>query len=401
MLTDFANHTRQSDAERADLTSLCKKYLAVHCNLAPMPLVYAQIASDYKLLELRTHNPPIHHYARYNAFDPDTFVTIMRDGYAHCKGPIDTTNRPCLSYFVDNLFPKAVGQEAWEAWQNDGDTWKQRAYFMALNCNEHADFYQIVSKICFTHGSGDKDAIDDLYSTLNSFKANMPACTAEEVGSIIKDLKMPETIDCGACGGGGKEKKKDEKEKEELVEASLILADIVQQPKLQFVASPPPPQAAGQEATSPIQTYRKRLGLNVTFPPIRLAKQVLLSAMGVKGTERPEFEAVRGRDQSEFMPYDKIQDDAVLESALCSVIDHSKLTALLNEHGADDCALKAAPLAPLAPPSGGAIEPVAFMREMIGMYASGSGEITDRRVRAYLKQWPKPCDALINVVLNL
>ena len=400
MLTDFANHTRQSDAERSDLTSLCKKYLAVHCNLAPMPLVYAQIASDYKLLELRTHNPPIHHYARYNAFDPDTFVSIMRDGYAHCKGPIDTTKRPCLSYFVDSLFPKAVGQEAWESWHNDDDTWKQRAYFMALNCNEHADFYQIVSKVLSSSNQRlleDKDAIDNMYTRLNVFKATMPACSAEEIGSIIKDLKMPETIDCGTCGGG-KEKKKKEDEKEEPVEASLILFDIAQQPKLQFVASPPPPQAAGgQEA---IQTYRKRLGLNVTFPPIRLAKQVLLSAMGFKGTERPEFEAVRGRDQSEFMPYDKIKDGAALESALSSVIDHSKLTALLNEHGADDCALKAAH-SPLASPSGGAIESVAFMRDLIGMYASGAGEITDRRVRAYLKQWPKPCDALINVVLNL
>jgi hypothetical protein len=394
MLTDFANHTRQSDAERADLTSLCKKYLAVHCNLAPMPLVYAQIASDYKLLELRTHNPPIHHYARYNAFDPDTFVTIMRDGYAHCKGPIDTTKRPCLSYFIDSLFPKAVGQEAWEAWHNDGETWKQRAYFMALNCNEHADFYQIVSKVFSPHSGGDKDAIDDLYTRLNVFKATMPACSAEEMGSIIKDLKMPETIDC--CGAQEKKEKEKKKEDEAIVEASLILSDIAQQPKLQFVAAPPPPpEGGGGGVVEPIQTYRKRLGLNVTFPPLRLAKQVLLSAMGFKGTERAEFEAVRGRDQSEFMPYDKIQDGAVLESALSSVIDHSKLTALLNEHGADDCALKAAPLA-----TGGAIEPVAFMREMIGMYAS-SGEITDRRVRAYLKQWPKPCDALINVVLNL
>jgi len=129
MFSDFAQHTRQPHGE--SLTNLAKKYLAVHCSLAPMPLVYAHVADDYALLELRTHQPNIHHYSQVGSFQPDLFVKIMRDGYAHLRGPINVEHRPSLSYFMDTLFPQPGGAEEWQAWHDDQDNWKKRALFMA------------------------------------------------------------------------------------------------------------------------------------------------------------------------------------------------------------------------------------------------------------------------------
>ncbi|MBX9636540.1 MAG: hypothetical protein K2Q45_03205 [Nitrosomonas sp.] len=391
MLSDFAKHTRQSEQERSDVTQLGKKYLAVHCNLAPMPLVYAQVASDYKLLELRTFNPSIHDYARFRAYDPDTFVHLMKDGFEHCKGPIDVTERPCLSQFIDHFFPKPVDQEAWEAWHNDKDTWKQRAYFLSLNCNEHAEFYEIVQKIAGSEAS--KDYVSKMYSALNAYKAKMPECKAEELGSIINDLR----IECMSKKEPQPERKKDSQKEEEAddIEGSLLSVQQQQQNKLSFVEGKALESTAVPEA---VQEYRKRAGLNVIFPVARLAKQVMLSALGMNGTERAEFEKIRGRDQDKFMPFDTTRDLEVLESVLTGVVEPAKLASLLNEHAANETSLKSSPFASSEP-----MEPVSFMRNMIGMYApqSPASQTIDRQTRAYLKQWPKPCEALINVILNL
>ena len=445
MLSDFAKHTRQSAADANDTTSLCKKYLAVHCTMAPMPMVYAQVASDFQLLELRTHNPPIHAYAQGNStFDPNAFVTIMRDGYSHIKGPVDMTNRPALSYFIDSLFPKPVGQEEWYDWHYDQDTWKQRAYFMAMNCGDAAGFYDLVKAIAEAEplaglagrgaageggggepqpvglaarsaggegsgreapfpgrgaageGRGGEDLrnyIADLHTRITRLRVDkkMPPCTAQELGSIINELVMPEQqapvpkvaataakteVPLPEARGGGV--------LEELPEKKLHFVPVGSSAQL----APPQAAQAAAQATQ-VQEFRKRSQLNVTFPPARVAKQLIFSAMKFVGTEYPHFEKLRGKDQEKFAAFDANQDAETLKACIAG-LNAEKLAACLNEK-AKDPSLKCVPVT--------TSDPKEFIGYVVEMYAFDESALV-RQNKAYLKQFPKPSEAVIEAIMK-
>lgn len=411
MLSDFSKHTRQSDSEHADKTLLAKKYLAVHSTLAPMPLVYAQIASDFPLLELRTHEPNIHAYPKHRAFDPDTFVTIMRDGYAHLKGPIDTKDKPCLSYFIDTLFPRPVGQEEWMDWHHDEDTWKQRAYFVAMNCANKAEFFGLVKKVAETpaRGAGGSfgpnvdansargaggiggDEISDLHTRIQRIRADkhLPTCTAQELGSIINELVMPNDVDYSKIAAAPQKTASIEATAtEEFVGGNLILTEK----KICLVGSEsPPPLAAAIQA---LQDYRKRALLNVTFPPARVAKQLIFAAMKFEGTELPHFEKLRGKDQEKFAAFDPAKDTDTLKACLAN-LSGEKIAAALNRQ-ANEEAVKCVPVQ-----TNDARE---FLGAVVGMYASQSpapqGPGFVREIKAYLKRFPKPAEAFIQAILE-
>ena len=432
MLTSFSKHTRQPIDEST--TNLAKKYLAVHCNLAPMPLVYAHVADDYQLMELRTHAPSIHHYSQYATPEPETFVKIMRDGYAHLRGPIDVTNRPSLSYFLDTLFPKPVGGEAWQEWENDGENWKKRALFMALNCNEKAGFYELVKGVmnapplphareagagvgvgdCNTGGDTGKDQIDDMCTKLQKLKLsnNMPPVSPQELASIINDLDMT-NCDMSKQKQEQKQSEKKQVEEDEAMEGEIL--PLVKQ-RLRFTAAPVAPVAA-QAATGDVPSaptaaayaaaavgeYRKRACLPATISPLRVAKQLFFSAMQLQGNEHPAFEKLKTADQTHFSPF--VEGDlAAVDHCIDTLVDKEKLTQLLQAH-AEEPSFVAAPHAPASGGGvgGGAeINSAQFLKDMIRVYskapppaAAGAG------AAAYLKKYNKPSDALINVILGL
>ena len=398
MLSDFAKHTRQPQDE--DLTTLAKKYLAVHCSLAPMPLVYAHLADDYKLLEMRTHQPNIHHYSQFGTFDKDAFVKIMRDGYAHLQGPINTEGRPALSYFLDTLFPKPVGSEAWQEWQQN-DHWRKRALFMALNCNEKAGFHELVREVlqtptqsvgvCNDGGENGSDHIDDMCTKLHKIKLSgkMPEVTPQELASIIGDLDMfkVEDVALPVCDGKGDNKTpvsttvaKDDSE----------ILPLTKQ-KLSFTA------ATASEATAfdptLLNAYRKRANLPATLTPLRIAKQLLFSAMQLKGDEHASFEKLKTSDQTQFVAFNKDEDKAALQHCVDALIDKQKLTSLLNAH-AEEPAFVSAPI--VTANKGNDLDSAQFLKSMIDAYASPPQGAT-----AYVKKYHKPCEALINVILGL
>lgn len=432
MLTSFSKHTRQPLDEST--TNLAKKYLAVHCNLAPMPLVYAHVADDYQLMELRTHAPSIHHYSQYATPEPETFVKIMRDGYAHLRGPIDVTNRPSLSYFLDTLFPKPVGGEAWQEWENDGENWKKRALFMALNCNEKAGFYELVKGVmnapplpharfagvgkgigevapqephplrpegaermggsCNTGGDTGKDQIDDMCTKLQKLKLsnNMPPVLPQELASIINDLDMT-NCDMSKQKQQQKSEKKQVDGGDEAMEGEIL--PLVKQ-KLRFTAAPVAPvaaYAAGVGAAA-VGEYRKRACLPATISPLRIAKQLFLSAMQLQGNEHPAFEKLKTADQTHFTPI--VEGDlAAVDHCIDTLVDKEKLTELLQAHAEEPSFF--GPAGAKKREGGGAeINSAQFLKDMIRIYSKAPPPQA-----AGSAKYNKPSDALINVILGL
>lgn len=448
MLNSFAKHTRQPIDEST--TNLAKKYLAVHCNLAPMPLVYAHVADDYQLMELRTHAPSIHHYSQYATPEPETFVKIMRDGYAHLRGPIDVTNRPSLSYFLDTLFPKPVGGEAWQEWENDGENWKKRALFMALNCNEKAGFYELVKGVmnapplpharfagvgngigevapqephplrpegaermggsCNTGGDTGKDQIDDMCTKLQKLKLsnNMPPVSPQELASIINDLDM---TNCDMSKQKQQQQKQSEKkhvEEDEAMEREIL--PLVKQ-RLRFTAAPVAPVAAlaatGDVPSAPtpaayaagvgagaVGEYRKRACLPATISPLRIAKQLFFSAMQLQGNEHPAFEKLKTADQTHFSPV--VEGDlAAVDHCIDTLVDKEKLTQLLQAH-AEEPSFFGPAGAEKRGGSGAEINSAQFLKDMIKVYSKAPPPAA-----AGSAKYNKPSDALINVILGL
>jgi hypothetical protein len=291
----------------------------------------------------------------------------MQNGYAHLRGPIDVTNRPSLSYFINSVFPKVLGQEAWYEWAHDQDTWKQRAYFLAMNCNERTGFYNLVAAIS---GSKDKVVNDEMHKQLLSVK--LPKCSPEELGSIINDLVMTNMP-----------AKEEEKKKEE----EHILGAPKPQPLAQefvFVAA-----AAEEKPLSPalVQDYRKRAGLAVTFPPLRIAKQLMLAAM------QTHVDSLLGKNQQAFEPFIAAHDAETLEACVAGV-NQQRLADLLNE--------KKASFATFPIDKEAAKDPCVFLQAAIDLYSGVPvAAALERQAKTYLRQFPKPCDALVDVITKL
>jgi len=285
MLAKFATHTRQSTAEREDTCTLAKKWLALQCNLAPAPHVYAHIAHDYPLLELRTHEPPITTYATGRMpIDEKTFVWVT----SHLPS-VYTMERQgeALSHFVDTFFPRPIGEEAWVKHKNNQDGWKPAAYFLALNCRDNAKFYSLVEAI---HGAGasaagtttDKSAAADLFSQLKHYKPLEGSVSAKELGELISLVDIsPEAIECGVCDGGGSAAPVADTEPPQEEEEVPDESPLAQQAEIHR-----PLRTWAELRRDPLlQEYRRVASLPPTYPVEKLAESLLVSAFAIE--DRP------------------------------------------------------------------------------------------------------------------
>lgn len=305
MLAAFAKHTRQSEEDAANISKLAQKYIAVHVTLAPTPLVYNCIASDYKLLELRTHNPPLQHYQQ-ESMDVPTFVHITKNGFQNLHESIEHENKwQFYSFFKETVFPKPVGEEAWKSYHKP-DLWKERAYFLALNCNNKAQFGTLIRAIHAENNDNvDKDMANQLISKLSQFTRDnthiLVNIDPTEIGEMIAQIQLKEEaaeqvqeIGCNSCGGC-KKKEEDEEEEEMMPMKEEVVAE-----KLDLVEAGPPTKTWDELRKSEVvEAYRKKTLLNATFSATKIGKQVILSNIGFSGTE-PAVKHLLGTYQKKF-----------------------------------------------------------------------------------------------------
>jgi hypothetical protein len=324
----FAKHTKQSEEDIANTSKLAQKYIAVHVTLAPTPLVYNCIASDYKLLELRTHNPPLDHYQQ-ESIDVPTFVHITKNGFQNLQESIENENKwQFYSFFKETVFPKPVGEEVWKSYYKP-DLWKERAYFLALNCNNKAQFGSLIRAIHAENNNNgaaapiDKDVANQLISKLIRFTKDnthiLVNIDPTEIGEMIAQIQLkeelplplpPQEIACGTCGGN----KVDSDEEDMSLRSN---AQIETGAKLELAASGPPTKTWQElRKTEVVEAYRKKSLLNATFSANKIGKQVLLASIGFSGTE-PTVKHLLGTFQKKFeSPPSVLVDASVFVEAM-------------------------------------------------------------------------------------
>jgi hypothetical protein len=271
-LSNFARHTQQSEKQAENASLIAQKYLALHSKLAPVGVIYPYIASDYLLMCLKTHSPPLNAYSdEHTMVDIPTFCHLMQTGYP--KGPVQASPNSALAHFQDNVMPKPVGEEQWVNYERDNH-WKDRAYFLSLNYKNHAAFHDLVQTIAGNTAEGDA-----MYQKLLNY--TLPASiSAKEIASLIKELKIS-NVEVDPQGTAPIPTRTVAKPHE-------THGDLPTKSPIVFVANKQSEEAPrlwsdiGQDEH--VQDYRRRANLSASYSPKKLVKQMILSSIGVPAT---------------------------------------------------------------------------------------------------------------------
>lgn len=342
-LQRFGVHTRQ---RKATLSELGRKWLALHSGGgAP---AYALVASDWALMEARTHSPPFKNYLEpvNRAVDPAAFVWITKNGFADATPLSETQGRewPRLAQMCETLWPRPVGEEAWEAWERR-DHWKDRAYFLAtMGSRARPQFYGMVDAI-YREGRApsdqDHEAVADLYTKLQRYgaiEAHWP--TAREIGSLIATLNL-DHVDTGAdCVNARaaylEEKRKQEAEAkaaarvEETVESAAPIA--LEAEPIQLGIKPIVPENTSDarfQAHAGLAAFRRRHLIPPTFEARNVAKQMVLASVGAP-VPTHLMAAAQRRALGTTIVSIAGECDAELVGALLDSVPHETLVQNLN-----------------------------------------------------------------------
>lgn len=385
-LANFAKHTRQSEAECKDLSKLAQKWLAIHTTIAKAQLVYAHVASDYALVNMRTHNPPLTNYMRAG-FDVDTFVFVLQNGLESNKPIAVDESMPSFAYFCETLFPKPVGEESWEAYERN-DHWKKAAYFLSLSA---AQYYPLVEAIYFADKPAaarlqraEKDEVSDLYTHINRFATDklktVPPSPAE-IGKIISliHIEEPRVVVINSAPLPPVAAAYDEQQ----MECELAFLPVSSD------ANGSQQQWSAIRKDKFVQEYRKSAGLNATYPPQKIVKQMILSSLGFKGNE-PVCASLLSQHQKEFAQVNPAAWSELMSAVTCF---DSNPASLLD---AKRPALIA--YAPLA----SSLDPHVFLHNVLTLYYAARTEpISDRAKIRYLKAFPTVDENIINTLVKL
>jgi hypothetical protein len=281
-LQKFALHIQLTANECEDASAVARRYIALHVNVVPTSHVYSAIASDYKVVELRTHNPPIKSYAMKANVDIPTYVYVMQ------TIPDDTV-RPAkrleaFTRFSEELFPRPKGEERYK-YITRPNQWKEKATFVALNFKNSANLLDLMETL---HG---KAKATDMFKRVRSYQDPKAVEMQQDFSEILKQIAIP-------------------------------AEDMVLLSKAQLPAPQPPIQVAAPVEVLPMakvlvtktsvasktlddirpsmEAYRKRAGLNATVSTTKIAKQMLYAALGTPVSNLPD--GVLGTFQKELTP---------------------------------------------------------------------------------------------------
>ncbi len=227
---------------------VARTYLAVHVGMVPTQLAYAIVASDYTSLNMRAYNPPLSTYAS-KCPDIETFVFLAQHSAV--------VPSKSMAHFVNTVFPEQMSREAWKRAVDKTTDWQNNAYFLALNARGSTKFRDLISSIA-QHGDGS----EDIATRLIKYKPLSDAHTlATDMGKIIASVKIKPVA------------AKDEDEVIAIVEAEV--SQFQDGYKVDKPASVPLESVRNQ-----MEPYRKRALLPHGVTSMKLAKQMILAALG-------------------------------------------------------------------------------------------------------------------------
>lgn len=343
-LQRFGAHTRQ---RKATLTELGQKWLALHSGGgAP---AYALVASDWALLEARTHSPPLKNYLEPvdRAVDPADFVWITKNGFAQATPLSETQEQqwPRLAQMCETLWPKPMGEEAWQPWERR-DHWKDRAYFLAtMGSRARPQFYGMVDAIYRdgrTPSDQDHEAVAELYTKLQRYGANEAHWpTAREIGSLIATLDL-EHVEEVVGGRGcvearrkhlaktGRKEPAAPPDEENNMSAAAPL--VFQADPIQLgikVVAPEISSDARFQTHAGLAAFRRRHLIPPTFDTRNVAKQMVLASVGAPVPTHLMAAAQRRALGTTVTPVAG-ECDAELVNALLDSVPHDTLVKNLN-----------------------------------------------------------------------
>lgn len=283
ILQSFALHLQLSASECEDASAVAQRYLAIHVNVVPTIGAYANIADDFRVVELRTHNPPINVYSQKGVIDVPTFVYLMSSIPNDTKKP---KRMEAFSQFVDEFFPRIQGEERWKQISRPNQ-WKEKATFLALNFKD----YKLMEAI---HG---KESAPDIHQRLRAYNVKQklkPDELLNDINTIIKQVTVPahDMVLLAKNQMGAPVADVD-------VAPTTFVKEVVPLKKVLIINTSTPTKTL-EELRPRMEAYRKRAGINATVSTARIAKQMLYAALGTPLEKVPP--AILGTFQKSITP---------------------------------------------------------------------------------------------------
>lgn len=285
-LRAFAAHTGLPLEEGDEsLTSVARKYLAVHVNVVPARLSYAHVASDFDLLEMHAQNPPLSSYAVSRTLDAEALVWIMRNTSAI------KTNATLATFCAEALACQPR-------------SWKDGAYLLALATarGQSPQFRSLIKAIYDADNAEQKGYFPDVYNAVKRHVLPMSSAgqqkTAADIGAIIASINLPHTLE-DAAGVAA-------------IEIQPVAQTIASLPAGKIVITPTAPTISLADLRSQLEPFRKRALLPPLAQPRQVALKFLLEQASAPGA--------------------RSQEDAELVSRILRCPEFSAAPAALAEH---------------------------------------------------------------------
>lgn len=258
VLRNFADHTRMSDAERANTSGVAQRYLALHVDQAPRAAVYAFVASDYQALELRTYSPPLDVAYTKQELDVETLKFI-------CKNNLNKPHEVeggVYEAFRKAVLPRPVGEEQWRTLERP-DQWKELAYFLG-SPHMVESIYHDPKTTWSRADNAEAYAIMDHMKQVGTFGASNQMAVAKEIGIMISNIVLP----IGLLNLSEKQQRM----------SPRAAIEAAERPKVIEIKLAPEESLVQVESLRlRLEGFRKRTGLPATVETKRLVKQLLFS----------------------------------------------------------------------------------------------------------------------------
>jgi hypothetical protein len=227
--------------------------------------------------------------------DIPTFVYVMKttDGVAG-------VNTPVFDHFQETVFPRPVGEEYWKTVAHK-NAWKEKAAFLALNFKARPNFFKVIEALY-------PPSVSDVYSRVRDYAVGQHAQEdiAHDMGVLISQVRVPATEMVIMS--------KDRQAVPLEVKATLQEEEEPRISKNVLVLSEDSATKKWENLLPRMEAYRKRAGLNATFPPSKIAKQMIYAAMGTPLSAIPP--SVMGPYQKTLTPLLGEEERAIAMDAI-------------------------------------------------------------------------------------
>lgn len=280
VLNDFSSHTRMLDDEAEDANYVASRYLAAHLSVVSAEAAFAMLGSDYSAMVNRTHKPALGNYAKQGHVDPETFTTIIKDGYPNGLDlRVAATHAPSYVLFCKEYFEKPERQ-----------TWKPVASYLAANFAKNK---AVLEKIMVRVDPNNTKLREQVCRYGKTVKYGPTG--AQDMGSVISLMALPMAWNVYL------EAPTDEREEGDSNKPQLVKSTIPIEHSLVILDKCAPPTGDLDQLRPLMEPYRIRANLPVSISHQRLAKQMLLAAIDENAT-RTHIGAALGRHQKSLCP---------------------------------------------------------------------------------------------------